>query len=168
MDFSKLTDKQRRALGSALAIFVGILYGVNVLPLQYLLDRSNGGKDHSQNGLDYVFPHFCGIFFTATVYFLGYSTLKRNKPEIFPHVSAPGLLSGVIWGIAQLCFFVASQNLTMVIAFPLVNTLPGAVAAMWSVFLFKEIRGRKNILILMLSFVLRIVAVILITLSKIL
>jgi len=167
-DTKNMSPYQRRIVGALMALVAGAMYGVNVLPLQYLLDHSDNGKKHSENALDYVFPHFCGVYLCATFYFLIYCLLKRNKPEIYPHVTAPAFLSGAIWAIAQISFFVASSNLGLVIAFPLSTSGPGVVAALWSILLFKEIRGRRNLSILLFSFGVSFIAVILITLSKVL
>lgn len=67
-----------------------------------------------------VFAHFCGIFVATTFYMLLYSALKRNKPVLFPSIVLPGFISGSIWSIAQVCWFVANARLSLSIAFPLI------------------------------------------------
>ncbi len=72
--------------------------------------------------MDYVFSHFCGIFLGSTFYFAVYCLLKRNKPSVYPQIVIPGIISGVLWAIAQTCFFVANQELSMVVSFPIIST----------------------------------------------
>ena len=37
----------------------------------------------------------------STLWFIGYSAFNRNKPKVYPKVIIPGLLSGIMWGIAM-------------------------------------------------------------------
>jgi len=159
----KLSPSTKRIVGISLSIISGIFYGVNFDPPTYLMDHG-GSKD----GLDYVFSHFCGIYITSTLFFVIYCIAKKNKPEVYPSCILPGLLCGLLWSIADICWFVANANLAMVVAFPIISTGPGMVASLWGIFAFKEIQGRRNYLILAGSFGLTISASVLITLSKVL
>jgi len=158
----KLSSKQRRIVGISLSILSGCLYGVNFNPPTYL--REHGG---SSNNLDYVFSHFCGIWITSTAYFLIYCALKKNKPVLYPSVVLPGIFSGILWSLADISWFVANQNLLIVVSFPIITTGPGVIASLWGIFVFKEVVGKRNILILCLAFAITITGVILIALSKI-
>jgi len=159
----KLSLTQKRIIGVALSIISGILYGVNFNPPTYLMEH--GG---STNGLDYVFSHFCGIWITSTAYFLIYCVIKKNNPVLYPKVVLPAMISGVLWSMADISWFVANQNLLMVVAFPIIATGPGVVASLWGIFAFREVKGKRNLLILCLAFGFTIVGVIFIALSKIL
>jgi len=158
----KLSNSQKRFAGIFLSIISGMFYGVNFNPPTYL--REHGG---SPNGLDYVFSHFCGIWITSTSYFLIYCMIKKNKPVLYPSVVLPGIFSGILWSLADISWFIANQNLMIVVSFPIITTLPGVVASLWGIFVFKEIQGKRNILFLLLAFTLSITGVILIALSKI-
>jgi glucose uptake protein GlcU len=160
-----LSTFQKRLLGIVLSLVAGCFYGANFDPPQLVIDRATGA---SSDGLDYVFSHFTGIFFTSTVYFGIYCALKKNAPVLYPGAVLPGLLSGVMWAIAQIAFFVANDQLKMTISFPLISTGPALVASLWGVLVFKEIKGVRNLSVLGLSFVLIIVSAVLITLSKVL
>ena len=50
--------------------------------------------------IDYTFGLFTGILLASTFYFVIYAVYKRNKPVIYPKIILPGLLSGIMWGIA--------------------------------------------------------------------
>jgi len=153
---------QKRLFGCTLAIISGLFYGVNFDPAQYLMDHTS-----DKSGLDYVFSHFCGIYATSTLYMIIYCIFKKNSPVVYPKVVLPGLISGFLWAIADISWFVANQKLQMVVSFPLVSAGPGLVASVWGILLFKEIRGVRNFLFLGSAFVATIIAVTLIALSKI-
>jgi len=159
----KLSPVQKKIIGIALSIGAGILYGVNFNPPTYIMQK----EGHSKNGLDYVFSHFCGIWLSSTFYFLVYCAVKKNKPEVFPQVILPGIVSGSLWAMAQIAWFVANEKLMIVIAFPIISTGPGVVASLWGIFAFKEITGKRNLGILGIAFLVSICGVILIALSKI-
>ena len=50
---------------------------------------------------DYAFSHFTGIFVASTLYFIIYCAIKCNKPQIYPKIILPGLISGIMWGVAM-------------------------------------------------------------------
>mmetsp|Transcript_10292 Transcript_10292/g.22769 ORF Transcript_10292/g.22769 Transcript_10292/m.22769 type:complete len:107 (-) Transcript_10292:72-392(-) len=88
------------------------------------------------------------------LYFLIYCAWKGNKPQVNPEIMLPGFVSGVMWAIAQSCWFVANVQLGYSAAFPIILIGPGLIGSLWSVFLFKDIRGQRNYLLLLIYFVL--------------
>ena len=55
---------------------------------------------------DHIFPHFCGILLTSTVFLLIYAATRRNAPRLYPEIVLPGFASGVIWATAQISWFI--------------------------------------------------------------
>jgi len=157
---------RKRVVGVLMAVLAGCFYGTNFNPPQYIMDHC--GDTCSKNGMDYVFPHFCGIYLTSTFYFLLYCVLKQNKPIVPREVAYPGFLSGLMWALAQICWFVANSSLQIVVAFPIVTIVPGAIASLWGILVFSEIQGIRNFLIFGSGFTLVIISVICTVLSKIL
>ena len=157
------------AFGFALASVAGVFYGTNFNPPQRLIDEATAGdSSHSTRALDYVFSHFCGIFFATLTYFIAYCGVKHargRKPQLPPCV-LPAFGSGLMWGIAQICWFVANERLSFSVSFPIITSVPGLVGALWGVLVFGEIKGRDNITLLVASGVMRLVAVGLIAASK--
>lgn len=51
--------------------------------------------------LNYLFGVYSGILFTSTLYMFIYSAVTGNKPKIYPKVIFPGIISGLLWGIAM-------------------------------------------------------------------
>lgn len=93
--------------------------------------------------IDYTFGLFTGILLASSFYFIIYAVYKQNKPSVYPKVILPGLVSGVMWGIATstvfinnnmyvciflLCVFtagwiIANAELSMTVSYPLVSSV---------------------------------------------
>lgn len=151
--------------GISMAVISGLFYGVNFNPPQYVVDHPNEFKGTPTKLIDHVFPHFSGILLTSTAFFIIYAAASRNAPKLYPEIVLPGMASGAFWAIAQISWFIANQNLSQALAFPLISVGPGFVGALWSVFVFGEIKGRRNYVLLVSAFVVAIAGAVLITLS---
>ncbi|XP_072351888.1 transmembrane protein 144a isoform X3 [Scyliorhinus torazame] len=151
-----LSPPKKRLVGSFLAVIAGLLYGSSFVPVIYIknhaLKNETKYKDASQFDLDYVFAHFSGIFLTSTIYFVIYCAIMKNKPKVYPKVLLPGFASGVMWAIANCCWFLANDFLSAVVSFPIITAVPGFIAALWGVIVFKEIKGLRNYIILGIAF----------------
>uniref|UniRef100_A0A3B1J816 Transmembrane protein 144a n=1 Tax=Astyanax mexicanus TaxID=7994 RepID=A0A3B1J816_ASTMX len=165
-----LSPVKKRLVGSVMAVVAGILYGSSFIPVLYIKNHTDdpGGPYYgaSQFDLDYVFAQFSGIFLTSTVYFSIYCAFKKNKPQVFPKAVLPGFISGVMWGVATCCWFMANHYLSAVVSFPIITTVPGLIATLWGVLLFKEVKGLRNYLVLVLAFCLVLTGALLTAFSK--
>ncbi|XP_033632022.1 transmembrane protein 144-like isoform X2 [Asterias rubens] len=159
----RLSPTQKRIVGISLAIVAGSFYGFNFVPCIWIQDNV---ANASQNGLDYVFSHFSGIILTSNVYFLLYCIFKRNRPQIGVGLVIPSIVSGVMWGIAQSGWFLANFNLSESVSFPIITTGPGIIASLWGVIYFREIQGRRNLLVLFLAFAITITGAVFTAFSK--
>jgi len=139
--FEKFSSVQRQIIGFVLCIISGIFYGTNFNPPTHIMDNC---PTCSRNGLDYVFSHFSGIYLASTFYFLVYCLVTSNQPLFYPEVTFPGFISGVMWGGAQICWFVANSQLSMVQSFPIISILPSVVSFFWGIVIYKEFSGRLN------------------------
>uniref|UniRef100_A0A0N5AIC3 Transmembrane protein 144 n=1 Tax=Syphacia muris TaxID=451379 RepID=A0A0N5AIC3_9BILA len=154
-------DKYLPYIGIILALGAGAFYGSTFVPVIYIQDNIKGA---SQRGTPYVFAHSMGIFLTATALFIGYSII--NKPVINNQITLPALCAGLIWIIAQTSFFVANENLSQTVSFPIITMIPGCVASAWSIFVFKEIRGARNLRLLGIAIVITLCGALMVGLSK--
>ncbi|XP_026111676.1 transmembrane protein 144a isoform X1 [Carassius auratus] len=166
-----LTPRTKRLVGSFLAVVAGLLYGASFVPVLYIKNHASD-PDSQYNGasqfdLDYVFAQYSGIFLTSTVYFVLYCAIKKNKPQVFPKAVLPGFLSGIMWGIATCCWFLANNYLSAVVSFPIITTVPGLIAALWGVVVFKEVKGWRNYIVLIIAFCLVLSGALLTAFSKI-
>ena len=176
----KLSRSQKRWLGIVGAMVSGVFYGSNFDPPQYLMDnRDRPSLAHhvnttqgmvavkpSKDVLDYVFSHFTGIFLSSIFYMVAYSCLSKNRPRLYPQAIVPAFISGLMWSVAQVSWFVANSALSFAVAFPLVTSGPGFVAAMWGLFLFKEITGKRNYIVLAIAFVITVASGLCIAMSR--
>jgi len=144
-----LPKQFRVMLGFGLAIFSGILYGVNMVPMKLWVQS----QDKTPGTLAFVFSHFTGIYLFSTVVFFTYCIVKR-PPQIFPQTILPSFISGAMWGVAQCGLMVATQILGFAVGFPIGSAGPSIVNALWSVLVFREIRGKRDIGLLLVSFIL--------------
>ena len=156
-----LPNNQKRLLGIGMAMISGVLYGSNFTPNTVV--QEHGGDPE---GIHYVFSHFCGIFLASTTYMLLYAAVMRNKPLVNREVILPAFVSGVMWAVAQTSWFVANDNLQLNVAFPIITTGPGLVAALWGVLVFQEITGARNYGLLIVASTLTIISGICVGMSK--
>jgi len=163
---SSFTKTQKRVVGLAMAIFTGVLFGCSFDPSQYIIDNEYDGHDDS---LNYVFPHFCGIVIASWVYFAIYLIYHKRidgVPFIDKRCILPGIIAGVLWGIAEISWFIANGILGFSISFPIITIGPGFIGSMWGILVFKEITGTRNLLILALAFAVTLPGLILVALSR--
>uniref|UniRef100_A0A1I8B8A1 EamA domain-containing protein n=1 Tax=Meloidogyne hapla TaxID=6305 RepID=A0A1I8B8A1_MELHA len=93
--------------------------------------------------------------------------IERNHPIVNPQIILPSLCSGAIWGCGMMCLFLSNDLLTQTVTYPVLITIPGCVACIWSIFYFKEIPvNRKNLYIILLSFGLIFTGALLVFISK--
>ncbi|XP_059141078.1 transmembrane protein 144-like isoform X2 [Physella acuta] len=164
MFIETLSPIRKRIIGTFLSVFSGVMYGLNFMPSIYVKDNFKGA---SLNDLDYTFSQFTGIYVTSSIYFFIYCIFQKNRPKVYPTVILPGILSGIMWGIATACWFIANAELSEAVSFPIVSTAPCAIASLfWGVLIFREVRGLRNIAILLVAFCIMTSGVILAGFSK--
>jgi glucose uptake protein GlcU len=160
--FDKLTVSAKRTLGISLAIVAGSLYGQLNTPIVFVRDNY---PNASQNNLDYFFSFSTGMLVTSVVYFTIYCIVKGNRPDLYPEIVLPGILSGLMFGIGTVCFYLSANVLSQAISSPISCSGPPIVASLWGVFLYKEIKGWRNLLVLSLGFCVSITGAVLTGLS---
>ena len=74
-------------------------------------------------GQDYIFAHFCGILLTSSSYFIIYCAYMQNKPRVYPQAILPGIISGIMWAIADSSWFIANAVLSEAVSFPIVTAV---------------------------------------------
>ena len=71
-----------------------------------------------------------------------------------------------MWGCGNSLFFLANNALTQAVTFPIASSGPCAISALWGIFLYKEIKGMRNFLILGLGYLFTVAGSILCGVSK--
>ncbi|RCN30240.1 hypothetical protein ANCCAN_23991 [Ancylostoma caninum] len=99
-----------RLIATLCTVFVGCLYGNMLTPVSYLIVK----YQTAGNPMHYTtfFFSFCvGAILTSTVIFMIYSGFRKNRPFVNPELTLPSLVSGLMYGGATCCFFIASEHL---------------------------------------------------------
>ncbi|XP_067663549.1 transmembrane protein 144-like [Haliotis asinina] len=156
---------KKKIVGIVLAAFSGVMYAFQFIPARYLQEHEKD-SGASQNSIDYVFAHYCGIYLTATVYFVIYTLFRRNRPKVFPRVIVPGLVSGLMWGVGTASWFIANKALSDPVSFPIISTVPMGISLLIGVLAFKEIKGRRNIIIVAVAMTFTIAGAVVAGVSK--
>jgi hypothetical protein len=158
--FDRFSPQTRRIVGFVLIVAVGLLYGSAFIPMIYM-----GQQNKNANYLDYLLAYYSGIFMTTFVFLIINSALMKNRPTVYPTLMLPGLVSGLAWALGDICYFLAAGALSQAISFPISAIGPPVVSGLWSVILYKEVKGVRNLGFLISGIFLAFVASILIGLS---
>ncbi|KAJ5068548.1 hypothetical protein M0811_02490 [Anaeramoeba ignava] len=149
----KNVSKKDFIIGILSAIICGLLNGSMMVPLSYVPSESNG--------IIYIVSFGIGtIIVTPIIFFIFYFVgIIRNKcnPTKKPFLKLsdlkikkamiPGMISGIFWSLGN--FFATYATLSplgMSQGFSLTQ-LAVVVASLWGIFVFKEISGKKNLII---------------------
>jgi glucose uptake protein GlcU len=106
-----------------------------------------------------------GIWIANTVALLFYCLVKRNQPEIYPNMILPSIISGIMWALACSGWMVATAYLGFTVGYVLVAIGPMIVNSFWTTVVYREISGKKNIIILLASLSVAVGGVVLLALS---
>lgn len=97
--------------GIGLSVIAGFCYGTTFVPAIHIQDNPDKFPGASKSGVDYVFSHFTGIYLTSITVFIGYLAIKRNMPYVDKQIFGPSLLTGLMWAIAQMAWYVALHDI---------------------------------------------------------
>jgi len=164
-ELEKLPVVRKKIAGFSMGIIAGLMFGTNFTPPQWVIDNVPGA---STNGLDFVYSHFTGILMTSTLIVVVYCSVQRNVPHVYPEAILPGLLSGFLWAVSQTGWFIANSALSFVITFPILQAAPALIAVLLGYFIFRENRGRRNLILLGVAGALCVISILLTTLAKVL
>jgi len=153
-----------QALGFGMALVAGVLFGYTFDTATEL--QQDTGPEHSNSAMDYVLSHFCGIVAMGFVSLLVYVLVKGRRSYTPRELVMPSILSGMMWGVAQVAWFRANQELSIVVAFPIVSSLPGLVALAWGVLFFGELSSAKSRRFALAGLLVRLPSVVLIAISN--
>jgi len=154
---------KRKLFFLGLAVFLGILHGLMLTPIVYVQDSDT---DHSENVLDYIFSHFSAVFAFSTIYFVLYSAYKRSRPFIASELVLPSVAYGILWSIGMVLFIVANNELSQTVSFPILTRAPAIIGALQDVFLWKTVKGRRNLILLSIGVCVGVAGVLLVALSN--
>ncbi|KAL2612270.1 hypothetical protein R1flu_023962 [Riccia fluitans] len=131
--------------GVLYSVLVGVSNGSFLIPFKY--------ANKETHGVEYLVSFGIGALTVSSLILGVYSLLQiyLGKPAPSFHFRAamgPGLLTGVLWSAGNVCSIVTTQYLGMALGWPLVQCQL-LVSAMWAVFYYEEVSGRKAATILL-------------------
>ncbi|XP_071087351.1 transmembrane protein 144-like isoform X2 [Haliotis cracherodii] len=133
---------KKKIIGIILSVVSGVMSAVQFIPARYTQEHYRD-KGASQNSIDYVFAHYCGIYLTSTLYFIIYALFRRNRPKVFPRVIVPGIVSSLMWGVGTASWFIANKALSDPVSFPIISTMSMGISLLIGIVAFKEIKYTK-------------------------
>jgi len=101
-----------------------------------------------------------------TIVYSCYHYFRGSKPFFNAESILPATLSGIVRGIALIAWFTANGELGFPITFPIITAGPGMVGALWGIFVFREITGVRNYIILGVAMCVTMSAMAIIAVSK--
>uniref|UniRef100_A0A914CXN3 Uncharacterized protein n=1 Tax=Acrobeloides nanus TaxID=290746 RepID=A0A914CXN3_9BILA len=149
----------------ALSVCLGLLHGMFLTPIT-IAQNTKLYPDASQNVLDYVFSHFSAVFFFSTIYFFAYAAYKKNRPYTSPELVLPSVAYGVLWSVGMTLFFVSNKKLSQTVSYPITTRVPAIIGALTDIFIFKTIRGKRNLTFLFAAITVGVIGVVLVGLSN--
>lgn len=159
----RLSPMKKKFSGIVMCVISGVLYGQTYTPSTYI---QQSYSHSSQFGMDYAFATMCGLFVGNTFYFSVYCLVRRNFPRVYPRASFPGLCTGVLWGTASALWFLVNDTLSESVSFPIMTTVPIVINAIVGVVFFREIKGRRNLCLLLVGIAVTVAGTVMCALSK--
>jgi len=138
--------------GIILALVAGALYSVMYIPLLWWKARMLA-QDIHPDGYDSFFSMAVGLYSSSTLWLMGKGAIfayRRQRME--KSVLRPALISGIIYGIACICFLIAMVRLPYAVGYALGIGGGLAVSLLWATLVFKEANSRHNRRCVALSF----------------
>jgi len=148
-----------RCRGVLLALFAGGFAGVQSVPATLY---SSAHPNTSATAT--VFPQCLGIWIASSVLYVGYASYAKIKGWRVPHaVIRPALVSGAIWCLGFAFMIWAIKDLGYAVGYTLDAVGPIVVASLLSIFLFREITAKTQLILYGCAFTCQIVGVIMIS-----
>ena len=150
-------NTKKMMIGIVCAVMMGLLNGSLFVPLQFLIVSN----DHVGRVV-FLIPF--GV--VSLLLSSGFGTIFYfvKKPLIDKGIALKCLLSGVFWFVGTFCSIYAIIFLGISIGFPLTQAAL-IVCTIWG-FVFKEIKGRKSIIVWIFSFMFILAGIILLAISR--
>mmetsp|Transcript_26564 Transcript_26564/g.33178 ORF Transcript_26564/g.33178 Transcript_26564/m.33178 type:complete len:403 (+) Transcript_26564:30-1238(+) len=137
-------------MGIFFCLIAGICDGSLMVP--YKLQEMYAPRNDFTNTLNYLASFGIGTVITIpAILFFYYAMVKRQPPALKFSVAAfPGIISGMLWGIANFLSVHATKYLGIAVGFPLTQTCI-CINALWGILFFKEVEISNRLFLLKFS-----------------
>jgi len=137
--------------GIVLAIFCGCVQGVQFVPASIFSQVHPQTQVARLVTLRLVFAQYTGSFVGAFLIYAIYGAVQRARKlgaaPVPLQAMLPSICSGIIWGSAGIFAMVAIDGLGYGIGYALVTNGAFLVSVLWSTVYFREISGRRNLIL---------------------
>jgi glucose uptake protein GlcU len=148
----------RRIVGIILAIFAGILTGLNMMPFDLWANNTDEGKRMS--GLQFVFSQSVGVFLMSSILYWVQSMYATARGKLVHHTPIrPAVIGGILWILGNSASIFALQGLGYAAGYTIGAVCPTLIASCISLFIYKEIRQRKQRIYFAVAFALQLAGV---------
>lgn len=156
-----------KLVGFFLCIAMGLCVGNALTP--FLIWKTHYYKNNNSrypNALNFMFSQTIGIYLFSTIIFLSkglYTRLLHDKLK--RPVMRPAIVSGIIWAVGFGGQLFAVSHLPYSVGYPICVIGPVLVSTLWSLAIFREIKGRHNISVLGVSILFSLLGILMLALS---
>lgn len=117
-------------------------------------------RHKGQAATDVVFPQCLGIYICSSAIYLLYAAVAKLSGWRVPHAPIrPAYLSGCIWAVGFTFMITGISSLGFSIGYTLDAVGPIVIASLLSVFVFKEISERNQLILYSVAFGLQLIGV---------
>mmetsp|Transcript_68009 Transcript_68009/g.127010 ORF Transcript_68009/g.127010 Transcript_68009/m.127010 type:complete len:434 (+) Transcript_68009:52-1353(+) len=156
----KAAPRTKQVLGGALALVAGGFAGLQSVPATLYTHQH---KELSATAT--VLPQCLGIWFASCCIYWVYGSIAKLRNWSVPHsVIRPAFVSGCIWTAGFSLMITGISELGFTIGYTMDGVGPIAVSSVLGIFVFKEIRGTKQLVVYSVAEVMQLLGVLLITL----
>ncbi|CAB9513382.1 Transmembrane protein 144 homolog [Seminavis robusta] len=164
-------------LGVAMAMAAGVFYGFQMVPLTIWNHKVHQNGNIFDDGqplpsdtllaMRFFFSQFAGIFVTSLLGFSFYSIVMGQQPQLVPpNATLPSILCGAVWAVGCAGAMLATAELGNAVGFPLVLNCSFLINSAWSILVYKEIQGKRNLQLFGGAFALNFLSSLFISISK--
>ena len=152
-----------RIVGITCAFVAGTVYGLQFVPATIWRDHNTHGADGTPNATDdpkpwkfqtrIFFSQFVGIWLLSIVAFAVTTVVRKIRKvpnaqwELPTSFMLPSFASGIVWAFAGMGAIFATENLGLSVGYPLTLNCSFIVNSVWTLFVYREYKSKKNIIL---------------------
>ncbi|CAI4227828.1 unnamed protein product [Auanema sp. JU1783] len=147
-----------------MAMILAVFHGLMMTPIDILKQKYPSNDTYKV--FDYCWSFYSSVFVFSTIYFFLYCVVLQRKAYVERELIIPSIFYGILWTTGMTFWFLSSDKLSQVVAYPITTRLPAIISALIDIILFRSIRGKHNIIFLAFAIVVGLSGVVLIALSN--
>ena len=178
---AKAAATKDRLVGIGCALFAGAVYGLQFVPATIWKVHNTDAKgnpnatDHPASWLFQTrifFSQFVGIWLLSLIAFVVVTAYRlitkvdKATWELPSSYMLPSFASGIVWAIAGMGAIFATENLGLSVGYPLTLNCSFIVNSIWTLFVFREYKSKKNIILYLVAAAVNIISSIMLSIGS--